>query len=438
MPELPEVETVARDLRGLVVGARITGVRVCWPRTLRSQDPEAFAADDRADVVSRRSAGGPSSSWSSSTGDAAITIHLKMTGQLFVVPAGHAGDPYVRLVLEFADGRELRFRDIRKFGRVGLYRARPADRASSSRRARRHGDVFKGFGPEPLDPAFTPAGVPDAAPRPARTAEAAPARPGLPGRRSATSTPTRRSGRRACTRSARPRSLRPADERRLYRAIRPILAEAVERRGSSIDDYTAPDGDGSMQERLPSTSGPASRARAAGARSGGSSSARARPTSARGASGCRRPTGRAPRRSCAAMEPAARPGPRDRGDAGPSSPADGALGLDPRRGGSGRAARPHGPQRSAPPRRRRARGGPGRDGAGGATRRRRLMSILRLDGVQPRGRHVRHPRRDRRRDRARRPDRAGRAERRRQDDAAPDRGRARRARPRRRSSGSAG
>ncbi len=45
-------------------------------------------------------------------------------------------------------------------------------------------------------------------------------------------------------------SLRPPDERRLYEAIRTILAEAVERRGSSIDDYTAPDGDGSMQERL--------------------------------------------------------------------------------------------------------------------------------------------------------------------------------------------
>ena len=42
MPELPEVETVARDLRGLVVGARIVGVRVNWLRTLRSQDPEAF------------------------------------------------------------------------------------------------------------------------------------------------------------------------------------------------------------------------------------------------------------------------------------------------------------------------------------------------------------------------------------------------------------
>ena len=45
-------------------------------------------------------------------------------------------------------------------------------------------------------------------------------------------------------------SLRPADERRLYDAFRTVLAEAVQRRGSSIDDYTAPDGDGSMQESL--------------------------------------------------------------------------------------------------------------------------------------------------------------------------------------------
>src|SRR5437867_2258395 len=43
MPELPEVETVARDLRRLVMGARIVGVRCDWLRTRRSQDPEAFA-----------------------------------------------------------------------------------------------------------------------------------------------------------------------------------------------------------------------------------------------------------------------------------------------------------------------------------------------------------------------------------------------------------
>ncbi|MBF8290307.1 MAG: formamidopyrimidine-DNA glycosylase [Chloroflexi bacterium] len=45
-------------------------------------------------------------------------------------------------------------------------------------------------------------------------------------------------------------TLRPADERHLYQEVRRILSEAIERRGSSIDDYTAPDGDGSMQEHL--------------------------------------------------------------------------------------------------------------------------------------------------------------------------------------------
>ena len=46
------------------------------------------------------------------------------------------------------------------------------------------------------------------------------------------------------------RTLRPPDERHLWFEIRRILAEAVIRRGSSIDDYTAPDGDGEMQDHL--------------------------------------------------------------------------------------------------------------------------------------------------------------------------------------------
>jgi formamidopyrimidine-DNA glycosylase len=45
-------------------------------------------------------------------------------------------------------------------------------------------------------------------------------------------------------------TLRPGDMRRLHSSLRDVLAEAVERRGSSVDDYTAPDGDGSMQEHL--------------------------------------------------------------------------------------------------------------------------------------------------------------------------------------------
>ena len=141
MPELPEVETVARDLRPRIVGASIVGARCSWARTLRSHTPEAFAAavaGRRVEAVGRRA----KQIVIDLSGDAALTIHLKMTGQLFVVPAELPVDPYVRLVLELADGREVRFRDIRKFGKVGLYtprsrQRRPRDRDWWRRRVRR-------------------------------------------------------------------------------------------------------------------------------------------------------------------------------------------------------------------------------------------------------------------------------------------------------------
>ena len=205
------------------------------------------------------------------SGDAALTIHLKMTGQLFVVPAEAPEDPYVRLVLELTDGRELRFRDIRKFGRIGLYGRDPSAAISSRRsvarpcsprsgRSRstttsRCGDFRRWLRrrkgrlkPLLTDQSFL-AGVGNI------YADEALWRARLHPLRSAP-------------------SLRPPDERRLYEAIRAVLGEAVERRGSSIDDYTAPDGDGSMQEharRLPAHRRAVPRA--AADRSSGSSSA---------------------------------------------------------------------------------------------------------------------------------------------------------------------
>ncbi len=170
-----------------------------------------------------------------------------MTGQLFIVPRDLVVDPYVRLVLELDDGRELRFRDIRKFGKVGLY---PRDPATGALITEPGGTlVFAGHGPEPLDDAFTLRAFRARIRR--RKGRLKPLlldQAFVAGIGNIYADEALWAARLHPLRSAP--SLQPADERRLYLAIRSILAEAVERRGSSIDDYTAPDGDGEMQERL--------------------------------------------------------------------------------------------------------------------------------------------------------------------------------------------
>jgi formamidopyrimidine-DNA glycosylase len=251
MPELPEVETIARDLRGLVSGARVVGASSNWPRTLRSHAAADFAAGVEGreiEGVGRR--GKQLLVWLGPepvTGvqSAVLTIHLKMTGQLFVVEAGTPQDSHVHLVLALADGRELRFRDIRKFGRVGLY---PRDPATGLPVEGLAAGVLPA-GVEPLSDEFTA--------------------------RRFTQMVARRRGRlktlllnqdfvagvgniyadeslwRARIHPLREaHTLSPQEARRLHKALRDVLAEAVERRGSSVDDYTAPEGDGSMQEHL--------------------------------------------------------------------------------------------------------------------------------------------------------------------------------------------
>ncbi len=247
MPELPEVETVARDLARHLVGATITGAHGDWPRAVASHASlGAFAAcvsGRSVEAVGRRA----KLVVVRLSGDAALTIHLKMTGQLFVVTATAPADRHVHVALELADGRELRFRDVRKFGRIGCW---PLDPVTGEVLDGEGGaGLFGGIGPEPLEDVFTLRAF----------------RARLRGRRGRLKSLLLDQGFiagvgniyadealwRARLHPLRTvATLRPPDEARLYREVRAVLAEAVARRGSSIDDYTAPDGDGSMQERL--------------------------------------------------------------------------------------------------------------------------------------------------------------------------------------------
>ncbi len=250
MPELPEVETIARDLRRLIVGARVSGVSSNWPRTLRSHDPETFSAvlvGRQIESVGRRGKQLLIALGSShrDPAPAVLTVHLKMTGQLFVVPAGTLGDRHVHLVLALDDGRELQFRDMRKFGRIGLYRRDPATGLPVAGEAA----GVLASGDEPLSDGFTAR----------RLAELLSRRWGriktllmnqdfLAGVGNIYADEALWRSRIHPLRDAH--MLRPADARRLHAALQSVLAEAVERRGSSVDDYTAPEGDGSMQEHL--------------------------------------------------------------------------------------------------------------------------------------------------------------------------------------------
>jgi formamidopyrimidine-DNA glycosylase len=245
MPELPEVETIARELAPRVVGRTITAFRTDWPRAIRHPSPEAFAAGiigrEILDVARR-------AKWLVLTlaDDAALVIQVKMTGQLSVVAPEVDADRHVHHTFTLSDGMELRIRDTRKFGRLGLYRRDEAGRVLGADDA---AELFAGHGPEPLDPAFTLRAFRGLIRR--RKGRLKPLlldQAFVAGIGNIYADEALWRARLHPLRSAA--SLRPPDERRLYEAIRSILTEAISRRGSSVDDYTSLEGDGDMQGYL--------------------------------------------------------------------------------------------------------------------------------------------------------------------------------------------
>ena len=146
MPELPEVETVVRDLRPLLVGRRFTGV---WAGPLALRKPWMRGWGRRltgrpVEAIRRRG------KWivAEMEGGDRLVIHLGMTGQLTVAPAEAPTKPHTHLVFDLDEGAgQLRFRDVRRFGSATLFRA-DEDVEAFFRAA--------GLGPEPfgLDAAY--------------------------------------------------------------------------------------------------------------------------------------------------------------------------------------------------------------------------------------------------------------------------------------------
>ncbi len=122
MPELPEVETVVRDLRRRkLAGRKIEAVRVYWPRTLANLAPRRFCMLASGSTVQAVERYGKFIILSLSN-SRYLLIHLRMTGRLDLKPHAELRDPHEHVVLCLDGGQDLRFRDTRKFGRFYLVR----------------------------------------------------------------------------------------------------------------------------------------------------------------------------------------------------------------------------------------------------------------------------------------------------------------------------
>ena len=233
MPELPEVETYVRELRPQLLGKRVIGGAVHWPRIIATPDPALFLElirGRRFDTFSRR---GKYMLLGLDSGETLI-IHLRMTGEVRVQPAAVQPDKHTHLLLALDSGERLHYRDPRKFGRIWL-----VDNPQN---------LLHKLGPEPLEDGFAPEDLGE----------------GLAGRTASIKAllldqsilagvgniyadealflagidPRRPGG-----------ALSGAELAALHGAVRAVLQAGIEGRGSSLQNYTPPSGEkGSFQE----------------------------------------------------------------------------------------------------------------------------------------------------------------------------------------------
>ncbi len=162
MPELPEVETIARALRPELVGCKIVSANLLWARTLATPSPAEFEKQIVGQTIV--SVGRRAKYLSFQLSVDTLLIHLRMSGDLSLKDGADPSTGFRqaqptsseqalsgkhdRLRLGLSDGRTLVFNDTRKFGRIWL--VTDADQVTGE------------LGPEPFDPSYTAQGLYDA------------------------------------------------------------------------------------------------------------------------------------------------------------------------------------------------------------------------------------------------------------------------------------
>lgn len=121
MPELPEVETVRRTLEQLVKGKEIERVSVTWPKIIKQpEEVEQFKdalVGQVIDHIGRRG-----KFLLIYTTDFALVSHLRMEGRYGLFTPDEQPDKHTHVIFYFTDGTQLRYRDVRKFGTMHLFK----------------------------------------------------------------------------------------------------------------------------------------------------------------------------------------------------------------------------------------------------------------------------------------------------------------------------
>ncbi|MBU2219749.1 DNA-formamidopyrimidine glycosylase [Patescibacteria group bacterium] len=148
MPELPEIETISRQLNRLIVGKKIKEVKVKLPKIIKMTSVDFKRALEGAKIksVDRRAKlliFELNNGWS-------MLAHLKMTGQMIYKTTDHrlrttVENKHTHVIFNFMDGSRLLFNDLRQFGYLKLVKSAKLQEYF----------IEEGFGPEPLVKDFT-------------------------------------------------------------------------------------------------------------------------------------------------------------------------------------------------------------------------------------------------------------------------------------------
>ena len=228
MPELPEVETVRRQLEPLIAGRRVLDFSVLpgAERLLRGRSASEMAAQLSGCVFTSVDRRGKYLGLKLDTGQV-VVVHLRMTGSLRFRPAGHEDEAFTRAVFDLDGGDQLRFVDVRKFGTIDL--------------VERMQEALPELGPKPLSDDFTPDALWQAL-----RGRNQPVKAALLDQRNVAGIGNIYADEALFLSRLNPEapagSLRPGERRALHAAIRQTLQDGVAHGGASFRDYTDVDG----------------------------------------------------------------------------------------------------------------------------------------------------------------------------------------------------